>query len=50
MKIQIQREPMEFPKIEIKNVHENINDYCMDDIEWKTKYVSHEAIKMNMSA
>lgn len=50
MKTQIQREPMEFPKIEIKNVHENINDYCMDDIEWKTKYVSHEAIKMNMSA
>ena len=50
MKIQIQREPMEFPKIEIKNLHENINDYNMNDIEWKTKYLSHDAIKMNMSA
>ena len=50
MKIQIQREPMEFPKIEIKNLHENINDYNINDIEWKTKYLSHDAIKMNMSA
>jgi thymidylate synthase len=50
LKVQIQREPMEFPKIEIKRIYENIEDYNIDDIEWKTKYVSHEAIKMKMSA
>ena len=50
LRIQIQREPMEFPKIEIKRICENIEDYTIDDIEWKTKYVSHEAIKMRMSA
>ena len=50
LKVQIQREPMEFPKIEIKRTCENIEDYNIDDIEWKTKYVSHEIIKMKMSA
>jgi thymidylate synthase len=50
LKIQIQREPMEFPKIEIKRICENIEDYNIDDIEWKTKYVSHDTIKMKMSA
>jgi thymidylate synthase len=50
LKIQLQREPMEFPKIEIKRLCENIEDYNIDDIEWKTKYVSHEIIKMKMSA
>lgn len=50
LKIQLQREPMEFPKIEIKRVCENIEDYNIDDIVWKTKYVSHEIIKMKMSA
>ena len=50
LKVQIQREPMEFPKIEIKRICENIEDYNIEDIEWKTKYVSHEIIKMKMSA
>lgn len=50
LKIQLQREPMEFPKIEIKRTCENIEDYNIDDIVWKTKYVSHEIIKMKMSA
>jgi len=50
LKEQIMREPMAFPKIEIKRVCENIEDYNIDDIEWKTKYISHEAIKMRMSA
>lgn len=50
LKFQLQREPMEFPKIEIKRTCENIEDYNIDDIEWKTPYVSHEAIKMRMSA
>lgn len=50
LKVQIQREPMEFPKIEIKRICENIEDYNIEDIEWKMKYVSHEIIKMKMSA
>ena len=50
LKVQLQREPMEFPKIEIKRVCENIEDYNIDDIIWKTKYISHEIIKMKMSA
>jgi thymidylate synthase len=50
LKVQLQREPMEFPKIEIKRTCENIEDYNIDDIEWKTPYLSHEAIKMRMSA
>lgn len=50
LKIQIEREPMEFPKIEIKRICENIDDYCIDDIVWKTKYVSHDTIKMKMNA
>ena len=50
LKVQIQREPMAFPKIEIKRLCKNIEDYNIDDIEWKTKYISHEAIKMRMSA
>jgi thymidylate synthase len=41
---------MEFPKIEIKRTCENIEDYNIDDILWKTPYLSHGAIKMNMSA
>jgi len=50
LKIQIQREPMEFPKIKIKRTCENIEDYCIDDIIWQTPYVSHDIIKMKMSA
>jgi len=50
LKVQLQREPMEFPKIEIKRTCENIEDYNIDDILWKTPYLSHEAIKMRMSA
>lgn len=50
LKIQIQREPMEFPKIKIKRICENIEDYCIDDIIWQTPYVSHDIIKMKMSA
>ena len=50
LKIQIQREPMEFPKIKIKRTCENIEDYCIDDIIWQAPYVSHDIIKMKMSA
>ena len=50
LKEQIERVPMEFPTIRIKNVRESIDDYTMDDIEWTTPYLSHTQIKMTMSA
>lgn len=50
LKIQIEREPLEFPSMKIINTHNNINDYSIDDIQWTKKYVHHEPIKMNLSA
>ena len=50
LKEQILRKPYEFPKLQIKNKKENINDYWLDDIEWKTEYKYHSAIKMDMKA
>ena len=50
LQIQVLRMPLEFPKIEIVNKHDNINDYCLDDIKWLTKYEHHEPIKMEMVA
>ena len=50
LKEQIERVPMDFPTIRIKNIHESIDDYTMDDIEWTTPYLSHTQIKMKMSA
>ena len=47
---QLQREPLTFPKINIKNKHENINDYTLDDLEFVEEYKCHEIIKMNMTA
>ena len=47
---QILREPKPFPRIEISKLHENINDYSLDDIRWIDTYVSHEPLKMTMSA
>tara|TARA_B110000858_G_scaffold70856_1_gene82268 strand:- start:5145 stop:6047 length:903 start_codon:yes stop_codon:yes gene_type:complete len=44
---QIIRVPYNFPKIEIKNHHNNIDDYCMKDLKIKN-YRSHENIKMEM--
>jgi len=46
---QIKRIPNPFPKIQIKNKHENIEDYSLDDIEIKN-YNPHGKIKMNMRA
>jgi thymidylate synthase len=45
---QLKREPFPFPKINILQKHENIEDYTIDDIEWVEKYVSFEPIKMIM--
>tara|TARA_Y100000992_G_scaffold254900_1_gene187950 strand:- start:183 stop:1061 length:879 start_codon:yes stop_codon:yes gene_type:complete len=50
LKEQILRQPYEFPKVQIKNKKENIDDYSLDDIEWKTEYKYHSAIKMEMKA
>jgi thymidylate synthase len=48
-KIQLKREPYSFPSVSIKQVRENINDYCIEDFEIH-KYQSHEAIKVQMIA
>lgn len=50
LQTQIKREPKPFPKISIKNKHENIDDYTVNDIEFLTEYTYHESIKMKMSA
>ena len=50
LKEQIKRIPKRFPSIKIKNKHENIEHYSIDDIEWIEKYEHHEPIIMEMSA
>ena len=47
--LQITREPFPFPKVSIKQVRENINDYEIDDFILEN-YQSHEAIKVAMVA
>ena len=49
IKGQLEREPFEFPSLEISNKRENINDYVVDDFKI-IGYNSHEAIKMTMIA
>lgn len=49
LKSQLIREPFPFPEIEITNVHNNINDYNLDDIKI-TNYQFHPSIKMKMKA
>jgi thymidylate synthase len=48
-KLQITREPFEFPTLSIKQVRENINDYQVEDFEIHN-YKHHEAIKVPMIA
>ena len=48
-KLQITRQPYPFPTLSIKQVRENINDYCVEDFEIND-YKSHEAIKVAMVA
>ena len=50
LKTQITRTPFEFPTMSIKQIHENINDYTLDDIEWNSEYKHHQTIKMKMIA
>ncbi len=48
-KLQITREPFDFPKVSIEQVRENINDYQVEDFKVHN-YKSHEAIKVAMIA
>ena len=48
-KLQITREPFEFPSVSIKETRENINDYQVEDFVINN-YCSHEAIKFMMVA
>ena len=48
-KLQITREPFEFPTLSIKEKRENISDYEVNDFE-VSNYKSHEAIKVAMIA
>ena len=49
LKIQIEREPLSFPKIDIPH-KKPLEEYKVSDIVWTEEYKSHETIKMNMSA
>lgn len=49
MKKILDKTPYEFPKLNIKTMKKNINDYQVDDFE-VIGYQSHEFIKMNMVA
>ena len=48
-KLQITREPFEFPTLSIKQIKENINDYQVEDFEIHN-YKHHQAIKVEMIA
>lgn len=48
LKQQLLREPLPFPKIQIKNIHESINEYKYEDIEWINEYQCHGKISMKM--
>lgn len=47
LKIQINREPLEFPKLTIINKYDSINDYNIDDFKI-SNYIYHENIKLQM--
>jgi thymidylate synthase len=47
LKVQTTREPHEFPRIAIRALHDNINDYQVDDFEVQG-YQYHDAIPMTM--
>ena len=47
LELQIERSPYKFPTIEIKNIHDHIEDYKMEDFNI-IDYKYHESIKMLM--
>jgi len=44
---QIKRNPLTFPKIQIRNIYDSIDKYSLEDIEI-INYTSHQPIKMEM--
>ena len=50
LQVQIQREPLPFPKMKFTNLHSDIDDYDINDIEWIEKYKHQALLKMKMSA
>jgi thymidylate synthase len=50
LKTQIERTPLDFPKIQIKSVKEKIEDYDLGDIEFLEQYLHHPKIEMDMVA
>jgi len=50
LRVQLEKELLPFPTIEIKEVREKVEDYTIDDIVWTRPYISHGPIKMKMSA
>jgi len=50
LKEQIDRVPFPFPKIEITHIHENIDDYTLEDIFFREPYIHDSPIVMNMVA
>ena len=50
LQVQIQREPLPFPKMKFTNVHSDIDDYDINDIKWIEKYKHHDTLKMKMRA
>ncbi len=48
-KLQITREPFDFPTVTIKQIRDDISDYQVEDFEINN-YKSHDAIKVNMVA
>jgi thymidylate synthase len=50
LKLQITREPYNFPKIEIKERKMDINEYDVDDIVMTAQYQFHPPVKMAMVA
>jgi thymidylate synthase len=50
LELQIQREPMDFPKMNLQKQHNCIDDYDINDISWIEEYKHHPTLKMNMSA
>jgi thymidylate synthase len=50
LKTQIERTPLDFPRIQIKSVKEKIEDYDLGDIEFLEQYLHHPKIEMDMVA
>lgn len=50
LKKQVELPSLPFPKINIKNKYETIEEYRIEDIEWITPYQSGPSLKMEMKA